>query len=163
MLSSWSQPAMMMMQLLFGTLLIGLVLTLAITDFRKMILPNKINLLFAAVGACQSLALEHPGPLNALIGSMLGAVLFYSIAISFYRLRGIQGLGRGDQKFVAAAGLWVGWQGLPLLLLIATTSALAFIGYLALSRSDFDVSARFPFGPFLGFGTFVTWTVMATS
>jgi leader peptidase (prepilin peptidase)/N-methyltransferase len=83
---------------------------------------------------------------------MLGAV-----AASFYWRRGYAGLGGGDIKFAGAAGFWVGWQGIPWLLLMASLSGLVF-ALIALERhSQNNLKRRLPFGPFLCGGTFAIW------
>lgn len=150
-------------QLCFGVLLAGVIVTLAAFDIRRMILPNRLNLLLGAIGLAQNIALDLPGLIDGLIGSLVGAGLLYVTAISFRKIRGIEGLGLGDQKFVAAAGLWIGWKDLPLMLLVAAMSALTFIVLSAIARENFDPTARIPFGPFLGLGAFVSWLFMVTS
>jgi len=57
------------------------------------------------------------------------AVLFVLIELTYRRLRGQDGLGRGDAKLLAAGGAWCGWSGLPLIVLIS--SALALIAAVA--------------------------------
>jgi leader peptidase (prepilin peptidase)/N-methyltransferase len=152
--------AHLMLQLGFGILLAGTISVLAAIDLRRMILPDRLNLTLGAIGLGQDFALGLPRPIDGLLGSLIGAASLSAIAVAFRRLRGIDGLGLGDQKFVAAAGLWIGWQGLPLMLMIAAASALSFALVRAAINKEFDPKARIPFGPFLGFGTFAAWLVM---
>lgn len=147
----------------FGILLIGIVTALAIIDLRKTILPDHLNLALAWAGACQSFALGAPKLPDAALGAVLAGASLWLLNGLYRRLRGVDGLGLGDVKFAAAAGLWTGWQGLPFMLCVASTSALAFVILRALRDRQLDRTTRLPFGPFLGLGMLVAWTAMVTS
>jgi leader peptidase (prepilin peptidase) / N-methyltransferase len=155
--------APLMLQLGFGILLVGMISALAAIDLSRMILPDRLNLMLGAIGLGQDFALGLPRPVDGLLGSLIGAALLSAMAAAFRRLRGIDGLGLGDRKFVAAAGLWIGWQGLPLTLMIAAASALSFVLVRAAVNKEFDPGARIPFGPFLGVGTFAAWLLMVAA
>ena len=66
------------------------------------------------------------------------------------------GLGLGDVKFLAAAGIWVGLAGIPFVLLIATMTALACAGVMQLSGRALTARTSLSFGPFLAAGLLVT-------
>jgi leader peptidase (prepilin peptidase)/N-methyltransferase len=141
----------------FGSMLTAIVLALAIIDIRKMILPDALNLALGAAGLTHAILIGQPDLVDAVVGSLIGASAFWVIAYSFRRLRGFEGLGLGDQKFMAAAGLWVGWQGLGLMVLVASVSALIFALLQAGKLAKLNSSTRLPFGPFLGLGVCVAW------
>lgn len=141
----------------FGCLLFVIVATMAAIDFREMILPNRLNLLLAVSGMGQTVVLQQPSFVDALLGALVGFVTLCGVAALFRHHRGVEGLGFGDQKFSAAAGLWIGWQEMAHMLLIASCSALAFVAVRAAKRRKLDVAARVPFGPFLGLGVMVCW------
>jgi leader peptidase (prepilin peptidase) / N-methyltransferase len=143
----------------FGFLLVVIVLTMAIIDCRKMILPNSLNCLLAGIGISQALLVGQPHPTDSVLGALLGFVVLGTVAAVFRHLRGINGLGFGDQKFSAAAGLWIGWEGIAPMLLIASCSALVFVTIRSAIAQKIDVAARVAFGPFLGLGTVVCWSV----
>jgi leader peptidase (prepilin peptidase)/N-methyltransferase len=143
----------------FGCLLLATVLVMAVVDCREMILPNGLNALLAAGGIGQALFVGRPLLTDAVLGAMFGFAFLLAIAALFRRVRGIDGLGFGDQKFSAAAGLWIGWEAIAPMLLIASCSALAFLIIRSASGWKFDRAARVPFGPFLGLGTVVCWLV----
>jgi leader peptidase (prepilin peptidase)/N-methyltransferase len=147
----------------FGCGLAGIILALAVIDLHKLILPNRLNLLLAATGAAQTLLLGAPAPVDAALGAGAGALVLILVATAFRRWRGIDGLGYGDVKLVAASGIWIGWQALPLMLSIASTSALVFLAARAIANRKFDRLARLPFGPFLGLGTLLSWAAIETS
>jgi len=149
------------MKVLFGGVLIVIIATMAVIDSRKMILPNQLSLVLAAAGVAQSIVLGHPGPLDAVLGAVLAFLLLWSVAGMFRRYRGIEGLGFGDVKFSAAAGLWIGWAAVAPMLLIASCSALLFVLLQAWKQHGFDATSRLPFGPFLGLGAVTCWVAAA--
>jgi leader peptidase (prepilin peptidase)/N-methyltransferase len=75
----------------------------------------------------------------------------------YFVLRKIQGLGLGDVKFLAAAAPWIGITGTPMLLLIATLTALVAAGGLQLAGRDMTRQTSLPFGPFLATGLLLTF------
>src|SRR5262249_49563340 len=137
----------------FGCVLLGLVVHLAIIDSRRMILPNSLNANFAAGGLAQSVVTGQPALIDALLGAIAGAAVLACLAAVFRRVRGIDGLGGGDLKFVAAAGLWIGWQDMSWMLLIAALSALGFVAVQGMRSGQWQLGTGMPFGPFLGIGT----------
>jgi leader peptidase (prepilin peptidase) / N-methyltransferase len=141
----------------FACILAATLSALAIIDFHRMILPDRLNLVLAAAGASQSAILREPDVLDAALGAAGGGACLMLVAALFRRLRGVEGLGTGDLKLAAAAGIWIGWQGIPLMLLVASTSALAFFVIRTVKTGEFDRLAPVPFGPFLGLGTFFSW------
>jgi leader peptidase (prepilin peptidase)/N-methyltransferase len=67
-------------------------------------------------------------------------------------LAAASGLGLGDVKFLAAAGIWVGLAGLPMLLLAAALTALACVGIMQLAGRPLTGQTSISFGPFLAIG-----------
>lgn len=147
------------LRVLFGGILIALVFALALLDYQVMILPDRLNLALAVAGLCQAILIGRPGLIDAALGSFFAFALLWIVARIFRLYRGIDGLGFGDLKFVAAAGLWLGWEGIAPMLLIACCSALIFVLFRAWVQRGFDARQRLPFGPFLGLGTAVCWFV----
>jgi leader peptidase (prepilin peptidase)/N-methyltransferase len=152
-------PNLFALQAAFGCLLLSIVATTAIIDCREMILPNRLNFLLAVSGIGQVILVGHPHFTDAALGALFGFVVLGTVAALFRHLRGVDGLGFGDQKFSAAAGLWIGWQEIAPMLLIASCSALIFVTVRSAKKRKFDVVARVPFGPFLGLGTMVCWSI----
>ena len=108
---------------LWGIVLSGFLLALSAVDIREFRLPNVLTFPLIALGLIHSyLASEL---MAALIGASLGYLAFVGIAYAFKRLRGVDGLGRGDAKLLAAGGAWVGWMGLPHIVIIASSLAIA--------------------------------------
>ncbi|MDR7039566.1 leader peptidase (prepilin peptidase)/N-methyltransferase [Methylobacterium sp. BE186] len=138
-----------------GALLVLLLLAgaAAASDIRAMIIPDAVNLLILATGLGASLLLGTVEPASALAGALLGGGLLLGVRTAFRSRRGYHGLGLGDVKFVAAAGTWTGLEGLAPMLLLASLTALAYMGGRRLLDPGFDTGRRIPFGPFLALGT----------
>lgn len=85
---------------------------------------------------------------HAILGAVLGYVSFFSLDQLFKIIRGRHGLGPGDMKLLAALGAWLGWEVLPILVLIASLSGLVFY-FLIRMRKPYALSDAIPFGPYL--------------
>jgi leader peptidase (prepilin peptidase) / N-methyltransferase len=131
--------------------------TLALIDIRRGIIPNRLNLAIAGLGLVR--AVVDGGVAAGIValceGAAIGAI-FWLLQWLYYRLRKTPGLGLGDVKFLAAAGLWIGIAGLPTLLLIATLTALGAAGMLKLAGRSMTRQTSLPFGPFLATGLLLT-------
>jgi leader peptidase (prepilin peptidase)/N-methyltransferase len=138
--------------------LLALPLTLpaAIVDLRRRIIPNALNLalLLAGLGVLAVREWEAaPGLLGlALAEAALAYLGLAGFRAAYARLRDRTGLGLGDVKFVAAAMPWIGLAQLPLMILIASTAALAAVALMRLSGHRIGARTRLPFGPFLALG-----------
>jgi leader peptidase (prepilin peptidase)/N-methyltransferase len=142
----------MVVTIFFGLLCL-LSAVLAWIDIRQGIIPDWLNLTIAGLGL--SKAVMSAGPLAGLEaageGVAVGAI-FWLMRRLYFAFRKIQGLGLGDVKFLAAAGIWVGVAGLPLLLLVAALTALACAGVMQLAGRQLNGQTSISFGPFLAIG-----------
>ena len=138
-------------------LLCVLCAALAWIDIRDGIIPDWLNLAIAALGLARAMLTgDLSAALQAVVeGVAIGAV-FWLLRRLYFAYRGIQGLGLGDVKFLAAAGIWVGVTGIPIVLLIATTTALACAGVMQLSGRALTSRTSLSFGPFLAAGLLLT-------
>lgn len=126
---------------------------LAWIDIRDGIIPDWLNLSVAGLGLAKVVIV---GGLVAGIeatgeGAAIG-VIFWLLRRLYFEWRKIQGLGLGDVKFLAAAGIWIHIAGLPMLLLFAALTALAAAGVMQLAGRDMTRRTSLPFGPFLALG-----------
>lgn len=142
-----------------AAVLVTLLFCVAAHDLRWMTIPNSLNALLLGAGLVFAGIMPQPGWWAAMSGILAGAGILGLLAATFETLQGRVGLGLGDVKFVASAGAWVGWSGLPLLILLASMSALLFIGMRRLGEPTYDIRSRLPFGPFLAASTFTTWVL----
>ena len=142
----------MVVVLSFGLLCL-LSAVLAWIDIRHGIIPDWLNLTIAAVGLSKAMIVG--GPLAGLEAVCEGAaigVIFLLLRRLYFAFRKLQGLGLGDVKFLAAAGIWVGVAGLPMLLLVAALTALACAGVMQLAGRQLTGQTSMSFGPFLAIG-----------
>lgn len=128
-------------------------------DFRSQIIPDQANVLLLLSGLAQSLLANSISLPSAMLGCAIGGTAMYGLRLIYYRMRGVQGLGLGDVKFMAAAGAWVGALNLPFVLLLGCLSALFYVVINGLRQGYFDAKTRIAFGPFLAIGLFVVWVV----
>jgi leader peptidase (prepilin peptidase) / N-methyltransferase len=142
-----------MVVIVFFALLCLLSAGLAWIDIRHGIIPDWLNLTIAALGLSKAVILGSPlaGLEAACEGAAIG-VIFWLLRRLYFAFRKIQGLGLGDVKFLAAAGMWVGVAGLPMLLLVAAVTALAGAGVMQLTGRPLNAQSSISFGPFLALG-----------
>ena len=95
---------------------------------------------------------------ETLLGGVVGVTLFWLLAL-YYRWRtGKDGLGFGDVKLMAVLGFLCGLAYLPMILLIAGTTALLGFAVLCIKRGGTAgvTGVMMPFGPFLCLGGWVS-------
>lgn len=133
---------------LAACLLTWALLALSVIDLEHTLLPDDITLPVLWLG----LLLNVPGlmvPLaDAVVGAAAGYLLLWSLYWVFKWVTGKEGMGQGDFKLLALLGAWLGWQALPLILvlscLVGATVGLTLIALRALERGT-----PIPFGPYL--------------
>ena len=85
---------------------------------------------------------------DAVIGAIAGYLLLWSLYWSFKLLTGKEGMGYGDFKLLAALGAWLGWQSLPLILILSSVVA-AVVGITLMLLRRHQQGNPIPFGPYL--------------
>lgn len=129
-------------------LLTWALLVLAVIDFDTQLLPDKITLPFLWLGLIFNLDHTFTDLRSAIIGALAGYLSLWCIYQIFKLITGKEGMGHGDFKLYAMLGAWLGWQRLPLIILIAAASgAIVGIGLIATRRSQ--RGKPIPFGPYL--------------
>jgi leader peptidase (prepilin peptidase)/N-methyltransferase len=130
---------------------------LALIDIRRGIIPDWLNLSIASLGLARMVfAGGSVAGIEVLCEGAAVGLIFWLLRRLYFGLRKIQGLGLGDVKFLAAAGIWTGIGALPLLLLIAALTALAAAAAMQLAGRDMTRRSSVPFGPFLAIGLLLT-------
>jgi leader peptidase (prepilin peptidase)/N-methyltransferase len=123
-------------------------IALTVIDFDHQILPDDIVL----PGLWLGLLLNTAGVFTNLYSAVLGAAAGYLSLWSFYHgfriLTGKEGMGYGDFKLFGAFGAWMGWQMLPLVILLSAFSG-AVIGIALIAIRGRDRNIPIPFGPYL--------------
>lgn len=138
-------------------LLCALCAILAWIDIRDGIIPDWLNLAIAALGLVKiAVASNSSAAIEAVGEGVVIGGAFWLLRRLYFSFRGVQGLGLGDVKFLGAAGIWVGIAGIPLVLLVATMTALACVGIMQLSGRALTGQTSLSFGPFLAVGLLLT-------
>jgi len=135
-------------QALAAALLGWWLLLLAVLDFEHYWLPDRLTYPLILLGLAATAAFTPALLLHHAAGAALGFLLLWSLAAGYRALRGRHGLGGGDAKLFAAAGAWLGYYDLPLVLLGAAGTALAAALVLHRKGPGF-LTKRMPFGSFL--------------
>ena len=139
-----------------------MLLALAVLDWCHFWLPDKLTLPLIALGVACSILPGLPSIIDSLIGAAAGYLIFALIGGLYRRIRGRSGLGGGDAKLLAAAGAWLGWQLLPLELLIASLAGLLYAAAAAVvDRRWPSASDRVPFGAMLALAAWLIWLARA--
>ncbi|MDC1514302.1 A24 family peptidase [Porticoccaceae bacterium] len=117
-------------------------------DFREQLLPDQITLPLLWLGLFANLSGTFV-PLNeAVIGALAGYLSLWSVFWLFKLVTGKEGMGYGDFKLLAALGAWMGWQMLPLIIILSTFVG-ALVGVVGLLMSTRERQVPMAFGPFL--------------
>jgi leader peptidase (prepilin peptidase)/N-methyltransferase len=128
---------------------------LTVIDLDHQILPDIITLPLLWLGLLASLA-WHAGlapplptdPRSAILGAVAGYLSLWSVYWAFKLLTGKEGMGYGDFKLFGALGAWLGWQMLPLVLLLSAFTGAA-VGIALIVARGRDRNIPIPFGPYL--------------
>ena len=123
-----------------------LLLPLALLDYRHFWLPHPLNAALALGALVSALAGLPPDWTSRLIGAGAGFGGLWLVALLYRLTRGREGLGGGDPLLLGAIGLWLGWQALPLVLMLASGLGLAAALVLQRRGHDLDSATRFPLG-----------------
>ncbi|MGL6474482.1 prepilin peptidase [Aeromonas hydrophila] len=134
---------------LLATLLLTWVLVaLTFIDLDKMLLPDQLTLPLLWGGLLFNLTGGFVPLADAVIGAMAGYLVLWSLYWAFKLLTGKEGMGYGDFKLLAALGAWLGWQALPIVLLLSSLVG-AFIGIGLILLRNHHQNKPIPFGPYL--------------
>ncbi len=118
-------------------------------DLDTMLLPDQLTLPLLWGGIALSLIGISPVSLHdAIIGAMAGYLALWSVYWAFKLVTGKEGMGYGDFKLLAALGAWLGWQQLPLVILLSSLVGLVF-GIIQLRLKKQGIDKAFPFGPYI--------------
>ena len=131
-------------------LLIWSLIALTFIDFDTQLLPDSITLPLLWSGLLANVVGFVPGVSlrDAVVGAIAGYVALWTIYWLFKLVRGKEGMGYGDFKLLAALGAWLGWQMLPLIVLLSSfVGAIIGIGLVVFRGRDHQIPLAF--GPYL--------------
>lgn len=123
-------------------------IALTFIDYDHQLLPDDITLPLLWLGLCFNLSGTFTPLSSAVIGAIAGYVSLWLVFHAFKLITGREGMGYGDFKLFAAFGAWLGWQQLPLIILLSSLIG-AIVGVGAILLLGRDRQLPIPFGPFL--------------
>ena len=138
-----------------AVLLTFALIAISVIDIDHQIIPDSISLPLVWIGLF--LSLFHPvagadvlfiDPKTAIVGAIAGYLSLWSVYHLFRLLTGKEGMGYGDFKLLGALGAWLGWQMLPLIIMLsAIVGACVGISMIVFRRHDRNIPI--PFGPYV--------------
>ena len=138
----------------FGAAALGALLfvwamvALTFIDLDTQLLPDDITLPLLWLGLAFNLGDTYTNLPAAVIGAMAGYLALWSVFWLFKLATGKEGMGYGDFKLLAAIGAWLGWQMLPLTILLSSLVG-AVVGILLIVVARHGRNVPIPFGPYL--------------
>jgi leader peptidase (prepilin peptidase)/N-methyltransferase len=141
-------------QMLAALFLTWCLICLTMIDFDHQLLPDNITLPLVWAGlVINSFGLFTSLP-NALWGAVAGYLSLWSVYWLFKILTGKEGMGFGDFKLLAALGAWLGWQVLPIVIILSSLVG-AVVGITMILILGRDRNIPIPFGPYLATAGFI--------
>jgi leader peptidase (prepilin peptidase)/N-methyltransferase len=123
-------------------------IALAFIDLDTFFLPDDITLPLAWAGLLANVFGLFTDLPSAVIGAVAGYLTLWAVYWLFKWATGKEGMGYGDFKLLAAIGAWLGWQALPVVVLLSSFVG-AVIGIAVLAATRRDRNVPLPFGPYL--------------
>jgi len=135
---------------------------IAMIDADTQLIPDSIVLPLMWLGLAMSLFHPIPGagtlfisPADAIAGALAGYLSLWCVFWTFKLITGKDGMGYGDFKLLAALGAWLGWQQLPLIIMMSAVVGATINIVLIVARGK-DRSIPIPFGPYLAAAGWIT-------
>jgi leader peptidase (prepilin peptidase)/N-methyltransferase len=117
-------------------------------DLDTQLLPDDITLPLLWGGLLINIGGVFTDLRSAVVGAIVGYLVLWSVYWIFKLLTKKEGMGYGDFKLLAAIGAWLGWQMLPLVILLSALVG-AVVGICLIVFARHGKSVPIPFGPYL--------------
>ena len=141
-------------QTIYALFFVWVLICLSLIDFDTQLLPDNITLPLLWFGLFASLFNVFVSPTDAIIGALAGYLSLWSVYWLFKILTGKEGMGHGDFKLLAAIGAFLGWQILPLVIMLSAFIG-AVVGILLIVFKRHNKNLAIPFGPYLSFAALI--------
>lgn len=135
-------------EMLFALFLSWSLITLSFIDIDHQLLPDSISLPILWLGLFLSLFSLYTDAHSSIIGAIAGYLSLWTVYQIFKLVTGKEGMGYGDFKLLSLLGAWLGWQYLPLIILLSSLVG-AIIGVSMIICIKKDRNIPIPFGPYL--------------
>ena len=126
-------------------------IALTFIDADTQLLPDQITQPLIWLGLLFNLGGVFTDIQTAIIGAVAGYLSLWSVYWLFKLVTGKEGMGYGDFKLLAAIGAWLGWQLLPVVILLSSLVG-AIVGVSLIVFARHERSQPIPFGPYLAGG-----------
>lgn len=126
-------------------------IALTFVDFDTQLLPDSITQPLIWLGLLLNLNGFFTDLDSALVGAVAGYLSLWSVYWLFKLATKKEGMGYGDFKLLAAIGAWMGWQMLPLVVLLSSLVG-AVVGISLILFAGHGRQIPIPFGPYLAGG-----------
>lgn len=134
--------------LLWSLILTWVLIALSFIDFDQQLLPDSITLPVLWLGLFLSEFGIFTTPDSSIIGAIAGYLSLWLVYQVFKLATGKEGMGYGDFKLLALFGAWMGWQYLPLIVLLSSLTG-AIFGVSLILFAKHERGVPIPFGPYL--------------
>jgi len=129
-------------------LLTWALIALSFIDIDKQLLPDSITQPLVWAGLLLAFVPVFVDLPTSVVGATAGYLSLWIIFHAFRLLTGKEGMGYGDFKLLAVLGAWMGWQMLPVIVLLSSVVGAA-IGIAMIVLRGRDRNIPIPFGPYL--------------
>ena len=129
-------------------ILLWVLLALSVIDFDTQFLPDNMTLPLLWFGLLANTTELFVPLKDAVIGAAAGYLFLWSVYWLFKLCTGKEGMGYGDFKLLAALGAWLGWQMLPVIIMLSSLVG-TFVGVLLIIFKKHKRDIPIPFGPYL--------------
>jgi leader peptidase (prepilin peptidase)/N-methyltransferase len=150
-----------------GAALALIMLAIAVVDGQRFFIPDPLNAAGLGLGVIYCIEVER-GEIGAVLvdaalRAAVLALLFFALRLVYSRLRGRQGIGLGDVKLAAVAGIWLNWSVVPVAIEIAAVSALCVYALRCyVLHRPLRPNSRLPFGLFFAPAIWIGWLLQTT-
>jgi leader peptidase (prepilin peptidase) / N-methyltransferase len=126
---------------------------LTLIDLDHKLLPDSLSLPLLWLGMLLALFEVNGAPIfsdlrSSVIGAAAGYLSLWSVYQLFKLITGKEGMGFGDFKLLAALGAWLGWQMLPLVIILSAAVG-SVVGITLIASGQRSRQSEIPFGPYL--------------
>lgn len=157
----WQENILYKIELIKYMLLIPMLISAFMIDYKLQIIPNRLNLTIFEVGLITTFIEGIYSPdiaISNLIGGLVGAGIFLAITLIGGMIAGKEAMGFGDVKFMGALGLFFGWMNIIGISVIAFLLA-AIISIILIVTKIRKTDEYIPFGPFIVIASIIVMLV----
>ncbi len=131
-----------------------MLIAMTFIDADTQLLPDDLTLPLLWLGLLLNVNGTFVPLADAVIGAAAGYLVLWGVYWLFKLLTGKEGMGYGDFKLLAALGAWLGWQMLPLIILLSSLVG-AVVGVSLILFARHGRNNPIPFGPYLAAAGFI--------